>query len=118
VLKVRIFKIDIRISVPCGRQVHQSRPGLEQRSDAVHEDKVPKVIRTELPLKAIDRFALGARHHTGVRNNQVERLTRGKQPIGATPHTVERCQVQLDQIKTTPARRLRSHLLGSCLRFG
>src|ERR1700723_3449508 len=39
-LKVRIFKIDIRISVSRGRQVHQPRSGLQQRSDAVDEDKV------------------------------------------------------------------------------
>ncbi len=77
-----------------------------------------QVIGAELRLKAIDRFALGARHDTGIGNDHIERLTRFKQPIGAAAHTVERCQVELDQIKATPARRLCSDLLGGCLRFG
>ena len=72
-----------------------------------------QVIRAELRLKAIDRFALGACHDAGVRNNQVESLSRGEQRIGAPAHTVERCQVKLHQINGTPVRRLRSNLLRS-----
>ena len=54
------------------------------------------MIGAELRLEAIGCLALGARHDTGVRNDQIERPFRGKQPIGAAAHTVERCQVELD----------------------
>ena len=72
----------------------------------------------ELRLKPINRRALWARHDAGIGNDHVEGLAGGKQAIGAAAHTLERCQVELDQLQRTSAGGLGANLLRSRLRLG
>src|SRR6266852_1932823 len=74
-LKVGIFEVDVRKTVPCGRQVDQPSPCADKRPNPVHQDKMAQMIGAELRFKAVRGMAKRCGHHSRISDDHVEGLT-------------------------------------------
>jgi len=112
VVEVGVLEIDIGEAVTGGRQVHQARARLHQRGDPVDEHEVTEVVGAELGFEAVRGHALGAGHHPGVGDHDVELAPVGDQGVGAGADAGQRGQVQLHQLEAAAVGRLGDDLLG------
>ena len=64
-----------------------------------------EMVGAELGLEPVCGHTLGAGHDPGIGDDDIERLARGVQPVGAGADAVQRCEVELLQREARNMRR-------------
>jgi hypothetical protein len=80
---------------------------------------VPKVISAELSFETVRGMLEWRRHYSCVCDDQVERVTLGYESVGASAHTLETIEIELDQFKASAVfRGILSDFTGCGFRLG
>ena len=117
-LEVRVIEIDVRVAVPCGREVDETPTSTDQRSDPVDEDKVSQVIGAELGFKSVSRMSKWSGHHAGIGDDNIEGVTFGEQPVGGGAHTGETGEIEGNKLEaSTTFSGILAHLSGCRFRL-
>src|SRR5580700_608070 len=112
-LKVGILEVDIRIAVTQRRKIDQPPATANQRGNTVNQDKVAKMIGTELCFEAVDGVAERRGHHSGIGNDHIERLCLRQQSVGTGTHAFQVGKIEFNQFEASATgSRVLSHLLG------
>src|SRR5690554_1547505 len=100
-LEIRIFKIDVSDTMRLRRKHHQAPAIHKQGLNFIYKCKMTDMVDTKLSFKTVRRTTKRRCHDPSVRDNCIERPSAIQKFICASANAIERCQVKLNQIKTT-----------------
>src|SRR6478672_11589144 len=99
--------------MPGRREIDQTSAGANQRSNAIDQDKMAKVVGAELRLKTVQRVPEGSRHYSSIGYDDVERLPTRQKFVGAGANALQAGQIERDQLEAAAIRPgVFSHLHG------
>src|SRR5690554_659932 len=104
-LEIRIIQIDVGDTMSLRRKHHQASAIHQQWLNSIDKCKMTDMVDAELSFKTIGRTTKWRCHDPSVRDNCIELPSTTQKPACARANALERCQVKLDQIKTTRALR-------------